>query len=107
MDMADEMNVGGKVLQHALATVGAVAADQDVALRKPGGGQGNEFHGQLRPGAMIGGWFGLSGLARGGRGGVGGSYFLLALGQPLKILVQAFGDGQGENLGGGPTRDAR
>src|SRR6478736_7464657 len=92
MDMADEVDVGGQVRQDALAAVGAISRDHDLVVGKPGGDQGNEFDGQLRAGAVVGGRFGsnLLGLV------------FLAFGQALAVAIQAHGNGQGEDLGRGP-----
>ena len=84
MHVADEMDVGWELRQDALAALGAVAGDEDVALGKPGGGQGNQLDGQLRPRAMIGRRFGLLGFL---------AVLLLALGDPLPIAIEALGDG--------------
>ena len=46
---------------------------------------------------MIGGSFGLLGF-------LCGAFFLFALGKPLAIAVEPFGNGQGENFGGRPKR---
>ena len=95
MDMADEMDVGRKLRQHAFAAVGAVASDEDVALGKPGGGQGNQLDGQLGASAMIGRSFGLLGFL---------GVLFLAFGESLPIAVKALSDRQGEDFGGRPKR---
>ena len=61
VDVADQIDVGRQVPQHALAAVGAVAADQDLPLGKPGGEQPDQLHGQFGPGAMVGDRAGPSG----------------------------------------------
>jgi len=96
MDMADEMDVRRKLRQDALAAVGAVARNEQVAFRKPRGGQGNQFDGQLGTRAMVGRSFSFLDFLI--------TWFLLALGEPLTIAIEAFGDGQGEDFGGCPKR---
>ena len=87
VDVADEVDVGGELGQDALATVGAIAGDDDVVVREPGGNQGNQFDGQLRPRAVVGIGFGFGlGLA------------LLAFGDALSVPIEAHGDGEGEDL---------
>ena len=92
MDVTDEMNVVWQVRQNALATIGAVAGDDDGIAGKPGGGQVKQLDGQLRPGAMIA--FGLGGLG----------VFLLALGQALAVAIEPHGDRQREDFGRRPKR---
>ena len=52
--MADEVNVGGEVGQDALAAVSAVAANEDLVVRKPFSDQVDQFAGQFRTSAMVG-----------------------------------------------------
>ena len=84
MNVADEVDVGGQVPQHALAAVGAVAADDELPVREPGGHHGQHLAEQLGPGAVVGVGRPLLALA--------------ALGQPLAVAVQAAQDRQAPDL---------
>ena len=54
MNMADEVNVSRQMRENALASVGAVAGEDDLVVGVPLSHQLNEFEGQLRSSAMIG-----------------------------------------------------
>ena len=100
MHVADQFHVGGKLLQYTCSAVGAVAADDQLLLRKPACHQGNQLHRQFRPGAVIGialRWFLLRSLLL---------VLLFSLGQALAIAIKPIGDPQAPDLGRSPKGTA-
>src|SRR5438132_7094801 len=92
MNVANEMGIGRKVGQYALAAIGAVAGDEDFIMRKPRCHQGNQFDRELRPGPVIGIGFAFGGLV----------LVLFPLGEPLAVTIEPEGDRQGKDFAGSP-----
>ena len=99
MDVADQLHVGRQLLQHAGPAVGAVAADEQLSLGKPACHQGNQLHGQFRPGAVVGVPLRLLRL-------LPSSAFFFPLVRPWRLRYSRKAMRQAPDLGGSPEGTA-